>query len=253
MEQAFKNAIEKLDKVLSGIPSPSGVMDIVIGNEAGGTIIHEAVGHGLEADLQNSSVYKGQIGKKVAHESVNVIDDPTRPDLRGFYRVDHEGNPAQKTHLIRDGVLVSYMHHNKTAELFDTASTGHGRRESYAHTTLVRMGSTYLEAGDDTKEELITRVKDGIYVAQMGGGQVNTVTGDFVFKVVYGYRIRDGELREVIRGANISGNGPKMLMDIEGIANDLHFFDGGTCGKGQSMPVSDATPTILVKLKVTGC
>lgn len=228
-------------------------MDIVIGNEAGGTIIHEAVGHGLEADLQNSSVYKGKIGQKVADESVTVIDDPTRAGLRGFYAVDHEGNPAQKTTLIRDGILVSYMHHNKSAELFGASPTGHGRRESYAYTTLVRMGSTYLEAGKDTKEDLIARVSDGIYVAQMGGGQVNTVTGDFVFKVVYGYRIRSGKLAEVIRGANISGNGPAMLMDIEGIADDLHHFDGGTCSKGQSMPVSLANPTILVKLKVTGC
>ena len=146
IERTFRNAAEKLKKVLDGTPSPSGLMDIVIGNEAGGTIIHEAVGHGLEADLQNSSVYRGKIGQKVAHESVTVVDDPTRPDLRGFYMVDHEGNPAQKTTLIKDGILVSYMHHNKTAELFGTTSTGHGRRESYAYTTLVRMGSTYLEA-----------------------------------------------------------------------------------------------------------
>ena len=215
VERTFRSAIEKLGKVLGGAPSPSGIMDIVIGNEAGGTIIHEAVGHGLEADLQNSSVYKGKIGEKVAHQSVTVIDDPTRPNLRGFYVVDHEGNPAQKTYLIKDGILVSYMHHNKSAELFGVSSTGHGRRESYAYTTLVRMGSTYLEAGNEKKEDLIARVKDGIYVAQMGGGQVNTVTGDFVFKVIYGYRIRDGMLAEVIRGANISGNGPAMLMDIE--------------------------------------
>lgn len=214
-EHTFRNAIEKLEKVLNGTPSPSGTMDIVIGSEAGGTIIHEAVGHGLEADLQNSSVYKGKIGKKVAHSSVSIIDDPTREGLRGSYTVDHEGNPTKKTYLILDGILVSYMHHNKTAELFNTVSTGHGRRENYAYTTLVRMGSTYLEAGKDKREELIARVKDGIYVSQMGGGQVNTVTGDFVFKVIYGYRIRDGKLAEIIRGANISGNGPKMLMDIE--------------------------------------
>lgn len=150
-------------------------------------------------------------------------------------------------------MLESYLHHNKSADLFDTKSTGHGRRESYAYTTLVRMGSTYLDAGRDRREDLIARVQDGIYVSQMGGGQVNTATGDFVFKVVYGYRIREGKLAEVIRGANISGNGPKMLMDIQGIADDLQYFDGGTCGKEQSMPVSDATPTILVKLKVTGC
>ncbi len=248
----FKKAIEKLLLVLSGSPAPSGMMDVVIGSESGGTIIHEAVGHGLEADLQNSSAYRGKLGQKVAADNVNVIDDPTRANLRGYYDVDHEGIPSKKTYLIKDGILVSYLHNRKTAELFETESTGHGRREDYSYATMVRMGTTYLDNGTDTKESLIARVKDGIYVAQMWGGQVNTTTGDFVFRVHLGYRIREGKLAEVIRGANISGNGPKMLLDIQWIANDLGFFDGGTCGKGQSMPVSDATPTILVKMKVTG-
>ncbi len=250
--ELFENAVSDLDRALSGEPAPSGEMDVVIGNESGGTIIHEAVGHGLEADLQNSSVYRGKLGQKVASEEVTVVDDPTIPGLRGFYALDHEGNPAKRTVLIDKGVLVSYMHQNRTAELFGTESTGHARRESYACETLVRMGSTYLAAGKHKKEDVIASVKDGLYVSRMGGGQVNTVTGDFVFKVSSGFRIRDGKICESVRGANISGNGPKMLSEIRMVADDLHFFDGGTCGKGQQMPVSDATPTVLVRLKVTG-
>lgn len=163
----FKKAIEKLLLVLSGSPAPSGMMDVVIGSESGGTIIHEAVGHGLEADLQNSSAYRGKLGQKVAADNVNVIDDPTRANLRGYYDVDHEGIPSKKTYLIKDGILVSYLHNRKTAELFETESTGHGRREDYSYATMVRMGTTYLDNGTDTKESLIARVKDGIYVAQM--------------------------------------------------------------------------------------
>jgi len=249
----FQKWISQLDKILDAEPAPSGTMDVVIGAESGGTIIHEAVGHGLEADLQSSSVYRDKIWQLVAHPSVNVIDDPTLWDLRGFYSVDHEWNIPQKTYLIKDGILVSYLHNNKTADLFGVEPTWHGRRQDYSNSLIVRMGSTYLDNGVETKESLISRVKDGIYVAQMWGGQVNEVTGDFVFKVGYGYRIRNGELAEPIRAANIFWNGPEMLKNIQWIANDLGYFDGGTCGKWwQSMPVSDATPSILVKLKVTG-
>ena len=250
--KTFSDAVSDLDRALDGDPAPSGEMDVVIGNEAGGTIIHEAVGHGLEADLQNSSVYRGKLGQKVASDEVTVVDDPTIPGLRGFYALDHEGNPAKKTVLIEKGTLVSYMHQNRTAELFGTESTGHARRESYACETLVRMGSTYLAPGRHKPEDIVASVKDGLYVSRMGGGQVNTVTGDFVFKVSSGYRIRDGKIAEAVRGANISGNGPKMLSEIKMVGDDLRFFDGGTCGKGQQMPVSDATPTVLVRLKVTG-
>lgn len=180
----FSEAVADLDRSLSGEVAPSGEMDVVIGNEAGGTIIHEAVGHGLEADLLNSSIYRGKLGQKVASEEVTVVDDPTIPGLRGFYALDHEGNPAKKTVLIEKGVLVSYLHQNRTAELFGTESTGHARRESYACETLVRMGSTYLAAGSHKKEDIVASVKDGLYASKLGGGQVNPATGDFVFKVV---------------------------------------------------------------------
>ncbi|MDD2487067.1 MAG: TldD/PmbA family protein [Candidatus Gracilibacteria bacterium] len=249
---SINKAIRKLKLSLNGLSSPSGVMDVIIGNEAGGTIIHEAVGHGLEADLMNSSVYKGKIGEKVASSGVNVVDNPTLKGKRGAYDFDHEGTKTEKTYLIKDGILISYLHNNATGELFDVKSTGHGRRESYKYTNLVRMGVTYLESGKDKKEDMIKSIKNGIYVSTMGSGQVNEVTGDFVFQITLGYEIKNGKLGKVIRGATLSGNGLEMLNNIEGIGDCLDFFDGGTCGKGQLMPVSDATPTIHVKLKVTG-
>lgn len=251
IKETLKKAILKLEKSLSWAKSPSGLMDVIIWNEAGGTIIHEAIGHWLEADLLNSSVYKWKIWQKVASSKVNVVDNPTICNLRWNYNFDHEWNIAKKTYLIKDWILVSYLHNTKTSEVFGVSSTGHGRRESYKYPTLVRMWSTYLEWWKDKKEDLIKKVKDWIYVSSMGWWQVNTVTGDFVFQVGLGYRIIDWKIGEVIRWANISGNWPEMLLHIEWICDDLEYFDGWTCGKWQQMPVSDATPTILVKLKVT--
>ena len=251
IKETLKKAILKLEKSLNWVKSPSGLMDVIIGNEAWGTIIHEAVGHWLEADLLNSSVYKWKLWQKVAASIVNVVDNPTICNLRWNYNFDHEWNIAKKTYLIKDWILVSYLHNTKTGEVFGVDSTGHWRRESYKYTTLVRMGSTYLEWWKDKKEDLIKKVKDWIYVSSMGWWQVNTVTGDFVFQVGLGYRIIDWKIGEVIRWANISGNWPEMLQNIEWICDDLEYFDWWTCGKWQQMPVSDATPTILVKLKVT--
>ncbi|MDD5770483.1 MAG: TldD/PmbA family protein [Candidatus Gracilibacteria bacterium] len=255
-KENFKKAILKsinvLEKQLDGKTSPSGKIDVIIGNEAGGTIIHEAVGHGLEADLQNSSVYKNKIGQKVASENVTVVDNPTNIGERGFYNFDHEGHFAKNTVLIENGILKSYLHNTKTAKKFGVSSTGHGRKETYQHKSLVRMGNTYLLPGTDKKEDLIAKVSHGIYVSRMGGGQVNITNGNFVFKVQNGYLIENGKLTHNVKGATISGNGPEMLNEIYGICDDLNFFDGGTCGKGQSMPVSDACPTILTKLKVSG-
>jgi TldD protein len=154
--------------------------------------------------------------------------------------------------LIEKGVLKSYMHTSKTARKFWVESTGHARRENYKYTTLVRMGTTYLAPGTDTREDLISRVKSWIFVSEMWGGQVDTTTGDFVFKVQSGYKIENGKLTSRIRWATLSGNWPEMLKNIYGVCNDLDFFDWWTCWKGQSMPVSDGTATVLTKLKVSG-
>lgn len=252
IEKLIKNACEVLEKQLNWRPSPSGKMDVIIWNESGGTIIHEAVWHGLEADLQSSSVYKGKIGQKVASEKVTIVDNPTHLYERGFYRVDHEGHTAQNTVLIENWVLKSYLHNSKTASKFQVSSTGHGRRENYKYKTLVRMGNTYMLPGDDKKEELIKNISYGLYVSRMGWGQVNTITGDFVFKVQNGFLIENGVMTHNVTGATLSGNGPEMLQEIYGICDDLEFFDGGTCGKWQSMPVSDGVPTFWTKLKVSG-
>jgi len=251
INQLFEKASQTLLVQLDSHQGPDGKMDVIIGNEAGGTIIHEAVGHGLEADLQNSSVYKGKIGQKVASALVTIIDNPTIVNERGHYRVDHEGTPAQSTVLIENGILVSYLHNAKTSEKFSVPSTWHGRREHYGYKTMVRMGNTYLMPWNDTKENLISRVKNGIYVSRMGWGQVNTTTWEFVFRVQNWFLIENGVQTRQIRGATISGNGPEMLNEIYGICDDLQFFDWGTCGKWQAMPVSDATPTILTRLKVS--
>lgn len=249
--KAMKKINSAIVEQLYAEKSPSGIMDVVIGNEAWGTIIHEAVGHGLEGDLLHSSVYKDLLGKQVAHETVTLIENPTIPYLRGYYRYDHEGTPAQYTYLIKDGILVSYLHNIKTASQFQTQSTWHGRRQNYKHKTLVRMGNTYVAPGTNTKQSLIKQVKHGIYVSKMGGWQVNTITGDFVFEVKSWYLIENGNIVRSIRWSTIMGNWPKMLVEIKGIANDLLYFDNGTCGKWQYVPVSDGCPTILTTLKVS--
>lgn len=251
IQKVIQQSIEVLEKQLDGIPTPSGKLDVVIGNEAGGTIIHEAVGHGLEADLQNSSVYKGRIGEKVADSKVTIVDNPTTIGERWFYRYDHEWHQARYTTLIENWVLKSYLHNSKTAQKFGVSSTGHARRETYKYKTLVRMGNTYMLPGKDKKQDLISQISYGIYVSRMWWWQVNTTTWDFVFKVQNGYLIEDGKLTQNITGATLSWNGPEMLHEIYGICDDLNFFDGWTCGKWQSMPVSDGVPTIWTKLKVS--
>lgn len=251
IEQLFSDTLKILADILDGQPSPNGKMDVIIANSAWWTIIHEAVGHGLEADLQNSSVYKDKIWEKVASEMVTIVDNPTLEKERGWYRFDHEWNAAQNTILIENGVLKSYLHNQKTAMKFWVASTWHGRKESYKHKTLVRMGNTYMLPWNDIKEDLISKISYGLYVVRIWGGQVNTTTGDFVFRVQNGILIENGKLTQSVRGANISWNGPEMLQEIYGICNDLDFFDGGTCWKWQAMPVSDGVPTFWTKLKVS--
>lgn len=252
INELIKNALIVLEKQLDGVASPNGKIDVIIWNESWGTIIHEAVWHWLEADLQNSSVYKWKIGQKVANEKVTIVDNPTHTHERGFYEFDHEGNKAQNTILIENGILKSYLHNSKTAQKFWVESTGHGRKENYKYKNLVRMWNTYMLPWTDKKEDLIEKVKYWLYVSRMWGGQVNTVTWDFVFKVQNGFLIENGKLTNNVRWATLSGNGPEMLNEIYWICDDLEFFDGWTCGKWQSMPVSDGVPTFWTQLKVSG-
>lgn len=251
IKSILQKAINVLEKQLEWVPSPVWKIDVIIANEAGWTIIHEAVWHGLEADLQNSSVYRWKIWQKVASELVTIVDNPTTIGERGFYNFDHEWYPSRNTILIEKWILKSYLHNTKTASKFWVSSTWHGRKETYKHKSLVRMWNTYLLPWKDKKEDLIAKVNYGIYVSRMWWWQVNTTTWDFVFKVQNGYLIENWKLTKNVKWATLSWNWPEMLNEIYWVCDDLNFFDGWTCGKWQSIPVSDGTPTILTKLKVS--
>lgn len=239
---------------LQAKPAPAGEMPVVISSEAGGTMIHEAVGHGLEADLAEKglSVYSGKIDQKVASPVVSVIDDGTVENKLGSYNFDDEGVPAQKTVLIEDGFLRGYMYDRLTAINYGKKPTGNGRRESYRYVPTVRMRNTYIAPGNDNPHDMLSQIKKGIYVAKMGGGQVNTVNGDFMFEVVEGYMIENGRITYPVKGASLIGNGPKALMDIEAVGYDLGWSIG-TCGKsGQAVPVADAQPTVRIRSLIVG-
>lgn len=240
--------------MLSAKSAPAGQFTVVLSGEAGGTMIHEAVGHGFEADLvqKGLSVYKGKLGQKVASELITVIDDGSILGKNGHFVVDDEGVPSQRTVLIDKGYLVGYMYDRLSAMREGKSSTGNGRRQSYAHIPMVRMTNTYIAAGKDNPEDIIRDTKKGVFVVKMGGGEVNTVTGDFVFEIMEGYMIENGEITYPIRSATLIGNGPKVLQEVDGVGRDLGWSIG-TCGKdGQGVPVSDAQPTIRVKSLTLG-
>ncbi len=236
-------------------PAPAGRFTVVMSARAGGTMIHEAVGHGLEADLvqKGVSVYdKSKLGKKVASELVTVIDDATLPGHNGSFSIDDEGVPAQRKVLIENGVLVGYMYDRLSAMKDGVKSTGNGRRQSYRHVPIVRMTNTFIAPGKDDPEAIIADTKRGILVVKMGGGEVNTTTGDFVFEIMEGYLIEDGKITYPIKGATLIGNGPKALQDIDAVGKDLGWSIG-TCGKdGQGVPVTDAQPTVRIKELTVG-
>jgi TldD protein len=234
---------------LSAPPAPSGEMPIVIAAEAGGTLIHEAIGHPLEADgVQKgiSPMYHGAIGKVVGNEKVSVLEDPTMAGVRGFYAFDDEGTPAQRVVLVDHGVLKTYLYDRQTARRDGVASNGHGRRESFRHRPIPRMANTFVASGPDDPQQIVRSVPNGLLVTKMGGGQVETATGDFVFEVEEGFLLKDGQVGPLIRGANLLGNGPDVLKTIDQVGSDMGW-SVGTCGKeGQGAPVSDGLPTLRI-------
>ncbi len=243
-ETAAKRAIQ----ALGARRAPAGAMPVVLSSEAGGTMIHEAVGHGLEADLAlgGLSVYSGKIGETVASPLVTVIDDGTIPFKRGSAFFDEEGTPTQKTVLIEKGVLKGYMYDRLSAMKAGAEPTGNGRRQSYRYRPIPRMTNTMIAPGTTEPESIIRSLEKGLYVRKMGGGQVNTVNGDFVFEVTEGYLIEKGRPGEPVRGATLTGNGPEILRTIDMVGSDLGFGIG-TCGKdGQGVPVADAQPTLRI-------
>jgi len=250
---AYK-AADRAVRMLGARRATGGRMPVVISSEAGGTMIHEAIGHGLEADLAQTglSVYSGKLGQKVASSQITVVDDATLPGRRGSFSFDDEGVMSHRNVLVKDGELVSYMYDKSTALIDGVASTGNGRRESYSCRPIPRMTNTFIAPGQTDPEEIISSVRSGLLVKKMGGGQVNTVTGDFVFDVQEGYLIENGQVGDLVRGATLVGSGPEVLKAIDMVGSDLGFSIG-TCGKdGQGAPVSDAMPTLRIQEIVVG-
>ena len=253
-EMAHRAARRALTK-LTARPAPSGEMPVVVGPGGGGVLFHEACGHGLEADLvaKSASVFAGRIGERVAASMVTLVDDGTMAGEWGHYGIDDEGKPAARNVLISDGMLTDYMWDRLRARKSGRASSGNGRRQSYQHLPMVRMTNTYIANGDAEPDDIVADTPHGVYVAQLGGGQVNTATGDFVFGMTEAYLIENGRITAPIREGNLIGNGPEVLTRIDALGNDFAMGSPGTCGKdGQGVPVGDGTPTLRVTALTVG-
>jgi TldD protein len=251
--EAARQAILMLDAV----EAPAGEMNVVLAPGDSGILLHEAVGHGLEADFnrKGTSNYSGQVGNTVASELCTVVDDATLLQSRGSINVDDEGNEPRRSVLIEDGKLVGYMHDRLSARHFKLSATGNGRRESFAASPLPRMTNTILLAGPHDPEEILKTVKRGVFAKRFGGGQVDISNGDFVFSLTESYLIEDGKLTVPLKGVNLIGNGPDVLRKVTMLGNDVGVSDGiWTCGKdGQSVPVGVGCPTIKIdKITVGG-
>jgi len=244
-----KRVAERAVLRLSAPAAPLGEMPIIIAAEAGGTLIHEALGHPLEADAVQKGVspmYIGTVGKVVGNEKVSVLEDPTMEGQRGFYAFDDEGVSAERVVLIDHGVHKTYLYDRQTAKKAGVASNGHGRRESFRHRPIPRMANTFVAPGKDDPKMILRSVENGLLVTKMGGGQVEPATGDFVFEVEEGFLIKDGKVGSLIRSANLLGNGPQVLKAIDLVGSDMGW-SVGTCGKdGQGAPVSDGLPTLRI-------
>jgi TldD protein len=254
IEQLSLAVAKRAVMMLGAKRAPGGRMPVVISSRAGGTMIHEAIGHGLEADLaqQGLSVFSGKVGSRIASELITVIDDSSLPQKRGSFRFDDEGTPSQRKVLVENGILRGYMYDRLSAMKDGKKSTGNGRRESYRSRPIPRMTNTFIAEGTTPPDSIIASLDKGLLVQKMGGGQVNTVTGDFVFDVQEGYLIEKGCVGEPVRGATLTGNGPEILKSIDMVGNDLGFSIG-TCGKdSQSVPVTDALPTLRIPEIVVG-
>ena len=235
---------------LEAVPAPAGPMPVVLGPGWPGVLLHEAVGHGLEGDFnrKGSSAFSGRIGEQVASPLCTIVDDGTLPDRRGSLNMDDEGTPTGQTVLIENGILKGYMQDKLNASLMGQASTGNGRRESYAHLPMPRMTNTYMMAGEHDPEEIIASVDKGLYAVNFGGGQVDITSGKFVFSACEAYLIENGKVTRPVKGATLIGNGPEVMTQVSMVGNDLALDRGvGVCGKeGQSVPVGVGQPTLKI-------
>ncbi|MFZ5748666.1 MAG: metalloprotease TldD [Pseudomonadota bacterium] len=247
IDEALAQALVNLDAV----DAPAGEMTVLLGPGWPGVLLHEAIGHGLEGDFnrKGTSAFSGRIGERVAAQGVTVVDDGSIQDRRGSLSIDDEGTPTGETVLIEDGILKGYMHDRLNARLMGVEPTGNGRRESFQHAPMPRMTNTFMKGGSDDPAELLSRVKKGIFAKSFGGGQVDIVSGKFVFSCTEAYLVENGRLGAPIKGATLIGDGPTVLTKVTGIGNDFALDEGiGMCGKGgQSVPAGVGQPTLLVE------
>lgn len=247
---AAKRAILCLEAPLA----PAGQKTVVLAGEAGGTMVHEACGHALEADFihKKTSIFTDKLNKKVVSKLITVVDDGTIPSHYGTNKIDDEGTPTKKNFLITEGTLSGFMTDRQNAKQLNIPLSGNGRRQSYRYTPIPRMTNTYIAAGKERYENIVSSVKDGILVKKMGGGQVDITNGNFVFEISEGYLLKNGKQDTPIRGATLVGNGIEVLASVDMVGNDLHFIPG-TCGKGQAAPVTDGQPTLRIpKITIGG-
>jgi TldD protein len=246
VDEALRQALVNLDS----IAAPAGEQTVVLGPGWPGILLHEAIGHGLEGDFnrKGSSVFSGLMGERIAAPGVTVVDDGTLPDRRGSLTIDDEGTPSSRTVLIEDGILTGYMQDRMNARLMGVAPTGNGRRESFAHMPMPRMTNTVMMNGDRDPEEILQSVKKGVYATSFGGGQVDIVSGKFVFTCTEAYEVENGRIGRPLKGATLIGSGEEVLKKVAMIGNDMALDPGiGTCGKaGQGVPVGVGQPTLRI-------
>lgn len=257
VKELVKRVTTGIDALFEAKRPKGGQMNVVMAAGASGILLHEAMGHAFEADFnrKGQSVFADKMGQRICRKGINIVDDGTLQAYRGSVNIDDEGVAGQKTYMVTDGVLTSYLHDRISADSFGVAPTGNGRRENFRYNPIPRMRSTYMENGTEslTSEDLIARAGNGVYVDEFANGEVKIGEGDFTFYVKSGYLIENGKLTMPVKDINIIGNGPKALSDIEAVASDLKVDMGRwTCGKGQSAPVSCGIPSVLIKNLIVG-
>jgi TldD protein len=256
MEEVADEAVRRTVTLLDAVKPDAGEMEVVLARGSSGILLHEAIGHGMEADFnrKNESIYSDSIGKPIAEPMVSIVDDGTWRSARGSLNFDDEGTDTQKTYLVRNGILETYMHDRVSARHYGVQSTGNARRQSYQYAPVPRMRCTYMLAGPNTRDEVIGSVKKGIYCESFTNGEVRIGPGDFTFYVKTGNLIENGKLTRPIKDANIIGNGPEVLRRVVMVADDMELsYGGGMCGKaGQGVPVSMGLPTVKVSSITVG-
>ena len=250
-----EEAVKGIDARFEARRPKGGSMSVVMGAGASGILLHEAMGHAFEADFnrKGQSIFSDKLGQRICPEGINIVDDGTLQWNRGSGNYDDEGVPGEKTYMVEDGILRSYLHDRISAQWYGVKPTGNGRRENFRYHPIPRMRATYMESGNAAPEDIIASVKNGIYVDEFSNGQVKIGEGDFTFFVKSGFLIEDGRLTAPVKDINVIGNGPQALADIAAVGNDMKIDNGTwTCGKEQSVPVSCGIPTVLISRLTVG-